>query len=175
MTVTFPIGVEDIAATARYIASINPKLKWHFRRLQLLCAIVPNVLLLVLLLMNSENGLQFQHVTLQIGSLILIYAFAKYFFQAQYVRQVVAHTLKQNPNALTEMTCTIQSDGVMCSTPQGSNLLRWVDIKAVEQDMAYIYLVLSEISAVLIPKKTFKDGDEFDAFMGRLRKYKPTN
>jgi hypothetical protein len=41
--------------------------------------------------------------------------------------------------------------------------------------MAYIYLVLSEISAVLIPKKTFKDGDEFDAFMGRLRKYKPTN
>lgn len=173
MTVTFPIGVEDIASTARYIARINPKLKWHFRRLQLFSALVPNLLLIVMLLIGSENGIQFNHVSLLIGSFILVYAFAKYFFQAQYVRQVVAHTLKQNPNALTEMTCTIQSDGVLCSTAQGSNLLRWADIQAIEQDMAYIYLVLSDVSVVLIPKKIFKDGDEFDRFMGQLRKHKP--
>jgi len=77
-----------------------------------------------------------------------------------------------NKPILGHQTITVLPEGLFCKTYSGESRLNWSSIHKIEGDKTYIFLYISAINAIIIPKRAFLTKKSEEEFMNLIDIYR---
>jgi len=66
--------------------------------------------------------------------------------------------------AVGEYNLMITPEGLLENSSAGEKLIKWSDIDRVERAKHHVYFYLTDVAAIIIPKKTVSEDSNFKAF-----------
>lgn len=89
----------------------------------------------------------------------------------RFYQHIIEHLPEAGVKAsIGDYSLTVTANGLLKKNTHGDKLINWADIQRVETYKQHAYLYLSEASALIIPKETIAEQDDFNAFYDELIK-----
>lgn len=67
-------------------------------------------------------------------------------------------------NLVGRRRLSLSADYVAFSSPLSQTIMRWAGIERIVVQREVIYLLISQISAIIVPRRAFANDEQFDAF-----------
>ncbi len=71
---------------------------------------------------------------------------------------------KKNKTLLTEQTITLDESFLACQSEYARSEVKWKAVQRIVRTRSYLFLYLSQMGAMLIPKRAFNSKEQWDSF-----------
>jgi hypothetical protein len=161
-TIEFEIGLEDLVAWNSYCHNHLPV----FRRNFLLGWIVIAAAMATIqgLLILFDPAAIVSHVATIVGMLAIL-AIYPWFYRRRLISLARGmYREGASPNLVGRRRLTLSRDYLIFSTPLAQTITRWAGIERVIREKDVIYFLLSNISAIPVPRRAFATDQQFQQF-----------
>ena len=160
-TVEYEIVIEDLVAWNAWVNRHAASLRTNFLRGWLLIGVMLLVLVVVFSSMfpNETAGL----LAMGVVTLMLWLAYPIY-YRWKVSRLARAMYSEGVSNLVGRRRLSLSADYVVFSSPLSQSIIRWAGIEQVVVQREATYLLLSKISAIVVPRRAFATDEQFNAF-----------
>jgi hypothetical protein len=173
--VEYTLTLEDAAAFFRYDQKLSPRARrkagippW-VGLISVGVVVSVGVLIRVMLrLPSTVPGLDW--VDWALGVLLVWYLFI-YFFKDRLTVRKSLRAVRRKPRVFEPKTMTVAPEGLGLSSASGESCTRWHAVVWVIEHGEHAFFYLTETEALIVPKRAFADGRQFEDFVDTARRY----
>jgi len=170
MHLTYQLREEDMAAYARHAATVPGKIRALLRRNELLFAVIYATVLTITLLFIVHIRLPIT-LTIAVITTILFYFVYKPVAVSRYVSRVIKLSSTGNSFQVRNCSLDIAEDGLHTASELGTATIFWSSIQRTEETPDYVFLIVQNVNAVIIPKRAFATSTAFQEFHEMINMY----
>lgn len=160
-SISYGLRKADILEFNEYHARMNSTYGKSMTRHQMTW---PTVTVVVALFVVMSTGNMVIAMLMFIGAFVwslIVPAWLKRRFKRQVDKQLPEESLAK---IVGEYRLSATPEGLLENSPRGEKLIEWVTIDRVEDSKRHVYLYLTELAAIIIPKETVSKDSQFGAF-----------
>lgn len=160
-SISYSLRKADILEFNEYHARMNSAYGKNMARHQMTW---PTVTVVVALFVVMSTGNMVIAMLMFIGAFVwslIVPAWLKKRFKRQVDKQLPEDSLAK---IVGEYHLSVTSEGLLENSPRGEKLIKWDTIEKVEGSKRHVYLYLTEVAAIIIPKETISKDSQFSAF-----------
>ncbi|GMT50207.1 MAG: hypothetical protein IEMM0008_1746 [bacterium] len=165
MTVEYELSNNDLLAFNLFVCKTSPS--FMRRNIYLPQIILPFLIAVFLLVLWNRNNLKSILLGL-IPSLIWFFIYPK--FQWWYTKKNTLKVLNEGDNT-DSVSLTLSPDKVIVKADSGEAMYKWSKINKIVETEDYIYLFITNIFAMIIPKRSFSDQSNLSIFVKTIHEF----
>gem|GEM_PF-3080430 len=122
-----------------------------------------------LLMMDRQSIHQYMPILVVMGLVDLIVWFLYPALHRRRLKQAVTQMYSEGRNRLFEgpRRLTLSPSYLVYSTPMSQSIIRWAAIEKVAASESHLFIYLTSVTAVTVPRGAFASAAEFDTFSSR--------
>ncbi len=165
MTVEYELNNDDLLAFNLFVCKTSPS--FMRRNIYLPQVFLPFPIAVFLLILWSRNNLKSILIGL-ISSLIWFFIVPK--VEWWYTKKSILKLLNEGDNT-GSVSLTLSPDQVRIKTDSGEAVYKWSKINKIVETEDYIYLFITNIFAIIIPKRSFSDESSLSTFVKTIHEF----
>jgi len=167
LMVDYVVTQEDLLSFTIYHAQHSPSL----RRSRLIYQIAPSAFLGLFALVWLEVGDVIRAVVhLFLCALWLLFGSRYWFWRVKRQRRrILSEGQKSYPQ---RQTLAISPAGIWVSSEDTESKMKWSAVEKIVTNEGYIYIYVSPLNALVVPKNMFRSETEYESFVETARRYR---
>jgi len=168
ITIEYERTIDEITEFNLFHMSHSPSARQQILIAQIFVAsLVFLVSLAVFYLLHQENKVlpSFKYIVALVASVVCFFAYPA-FHRSEVIREFRKATREgDNRSILGHHTITLTQENIFIKAPGGASTYTWSSINKVAQNDKYVFLYVSSINAIVIPKNAFSGSDSLQEFL----------
>ena len=165
MTIEYELSHDDLLVFNLFVCKTSPS--FMQRNIYFPQIIFPLLIVVFLFVLWTRNNLKSILIGL-ISSLIWIFIIPK--FQWWYTRKSTQKLLGEGDNT-GSVSLTLSSDNIVVKADSGEAVYQWSQVDKIVDTEDYIYLFITNILAIIIPKRSFSGESSLETFVRTIHEF----